>query len=157
MAVNRIKYVNGKKVCVPVTSRQEYLDIRNSARQKEILAKARKGETFKNSRGEQISYKTKLEQFNYSCLPNEDGTLRGSKVPSNVVGMDIDWSPSLLPQSENVDIEAAKEDWLKRVPEMIMAKKDDIGLVLLERSATKGYHIAFIRRAELSQEEHNRW
>ena len=157
MAVNRIKYVNGKKVCVPVTSRQEYLDIRNSARQKEILAKARKGETFKNNKGEDISYKTKLEQFNYSCLPNEDGTLRGSKVPSNVVGMDIDWSPSLLPQSENVDIEAAKEEWLKRVPEMIMAKKDEIGLVLLERSATKGYHIAFIRRAELSQEENLKW
>ena len=36
------------------------------------------------------SRKSQLVQMNYSCLPNDDGTLKGSKRMSTTVGMDID-------------------------------------------------------------------
>jgi hypothetical protein len=43
------------------------------------------------------------------------------------------------------------------VPELVMSKKDELGLQMLERSATKGYHLVFSRRPELSQEENLKW
>ena len=43
------------------------------------------------------------------------------------------------------------------VPDLVMGKKDELGLLMLERSANKGYHIAFRRKPELSQEENLRW
>ena len=36
-------------------------------------------------------------------------------------------------------------------------QKEALGLLMLERSATKGYHLAFRRRPELSQEENLKW
>ena len=46
---------------------------------------------------------------------------------------------------------------MKKVPELVMSKKDEIGLLMLERSATKGYHLVFRRRPSMSQEENLRW
>ena len=43
------------------------------------------------------------------------------------------------------------------VPELVLSKKDELGLQMLERSATKGYHLVFRRREDLSQEENLRW
>ena len=40
---------------------------------------------------------------------------------------------------------------------MILDKKEELGLVLLERSVNKGFHLVFRRRAGLSQEENLRW
>ena len=86
-------------------------------------------------------------QMNYSCLPNPDGSLKGSTRMSNSVGMDIDFDPKAPDYEER----------MKSVPELVMGKKDELGLLMLERSANKGYHIAFKRRPELSQEDNLKW
>ena len=132
----------------PVLSRPEYLALRNSGDQVQTVAAIREGDT---------SLKHKLVQMNYSCLPNEDGSLKGSKRMSTTVGMDIDWTPSPLPLVGEEQIAVSKEEWLKKVPELVMGKKEELGLLMLERSATKGYHLVFQRRPELSQEENLKW
>ena len=64
----------------PIHSREEYLSLRNGGEQIPLMKRIRAGE-------EQL--KTELVQMNYSCLPNEDGSLKGSKTMSTTVGMDI--------------------------------------------------------------------
>ena len=87
--------------------------------------------------------KHRLIQMNYSCLPNEDGSLKGSKTMSTTVGMDID--------------HVAPED-MQPLRERILTKKDELGLLMLEMSARRaGYHLVFKRRPELSQEENLKW
>ena len=90
MAVNRIILRDGKKVCIPIKTRAEYYKLRDADFNRKCVEKARNGETFTTRSGEQKSYKTILEQFNYSCYPNEDGTLKGTTKPADSVGMDID-------------------------------------------------------------------
>jgi len=140
MAVNRIYYKDGKKYCVPVTNKKDYFLLRDSKYNLDCVEKARKGEMLKDKNGNEKSYKTRLEQFNYSCIPNEDGTLKGAVQPANSVGMDVDFN----------EAEIGK---IPEVVERILAKKDEIGLLMLERSATKGLHLVFTRKPELSQEE----
>ena len=137
---------NGVKMMRPVPNREEYLSLRNGGFQKENVARIRQGDG---------ALKASLVQMNYSCLPNEDGTLKGSKRMSTTVGMDIDFvAPKELSPEE-------KQAWLNermaQVPELVMSKKDELGLQMLERSATKGYHLVFSRRPELSQEENLKW
>ena len=137
---------NGVKMMRPVLTREEYLSLRNGGFQKENVARIRQGDG---------ALKTSLVQMNYSCLPNEDGTLKGSKRMSTTVGMDIDFvAPKELSLEE-------KQAWLNermaQVPELVLSKKDELGLQMLERSATKGYHLVFSRRPELSQEENLKW
>ena len=137
---------NGVKMMRPVPNREEYLSLRNGGFQKENVARIRQGDG---------ALKASLVQMNYSCLPNEDGTLKGSKRMSTTVGMDIDFvAPKELSPEE-------KQAWLSermaQVPELVLSKKDELGLQMLERSATKGYHLVFRRRPELSQEENLKW
>ena len=130
----------------PVLSRPEYLALRNSGEQIFHVAAIRKGDE---------SLKHKLVQMNYSCLPNEDGSLKGSKTMSTTVGMDIDF---VAPKELSAEAQQAwMAERMAEVPALVMAKKDELGLLMLERSATKGYHLVFKRKAELSQEENLRW
>lgn len=128
----------GHKVARPIESRQEYLRLRNTSAQQANLRMARQG-----NRGA----KMRLVQMNYSCLPNADGTLKGSATPSNTVGMDVDFDPA-SPHYERLMAEA---------PQTILAKKDELGLLMLERSVAKGYHLVFRRRKELSNEANLQW
>ena len=146
MSVHYIYKQNGVKMMRPVLTREEYLKLRNDGFQKENVARIRQGDS---------ALKASLVQMNYSCLPNEDGSLKGSKRMSTTVGMDIDFvAPKELSPEE-------KQAWLSermaQVPELVMSKKDELGLQMLERSATKGYHLVFSRRPELSQEENLKW
>ena len=146
MSVHVIYKQNGVKMMRPVPNREEYLSLRNGGFQKENVARIRQGDG---------ALKASLVQMNYSCLPNEDGTLKGSKRMSTTVGMDIDFvAPKELSPEE-------KQAWLNermaQVPELVLSKKDELGLQMLERSATKGYHLVFSRRPELSQEENLKW
>ena len=151
MAVNRIILRDGKKVCVPIKTRTEYFKLRDVDFNRQCVEKARKGETFATRSGEQKSYKTLLEQFNYSCYPNEDGTLKGTTKPADSVGMDIDFQiPSELP--EGVTPEKWIENEILNISKNILDKKEEIGLLLCERSATKGLHIVFRRDVSLDQE-----
>ena len=118
----------------PVLTREEYLSLRNGGEQRRLVERIRAGEE---------SLKSKLVQMNYSCLPNEDGSLKGSKTMSTTVGMDID--------------HLSKEE-MPTVRERILQKKEDLGLLMLEESARGGgYHLVFRRRPELSQEENLKW
>ncbi len=125
---------DGVKYMRPVHTREEYLALRNGGEQQQTLAAIRNGNE---------ALKHRLEQMNYSCLPNDDGTLKGSKRMSTTVGMDIDHlSPEDMPA----------------VRERILAKKDELGLEMLEESARGcGYHLAFARRPELDQEGNLKW
>ena len=148
MSVHMIYYKDGVKMMRPVHTREEYLALRNGGEQQAVVQAVRQGDE---------SRKSSLMQMNYSCLPNDDGTLKGSKRMSNTVGMDVDWTPSPLPHEGEEQIAARKEEWLKKVPEMVLSKKDALGLLMLERSASKGFHLVFRRRPELSQEENLKW
>lgn len=140
MSVHVIYYENRAKKMRPVLTAEEYRALRNSRKQRNQLAILRDG----NSTPEQRKKaKMQLLQINYSCLPNADDTLKGATLLSNAVGMDVD-----LPEGNG------------NMPELeahILQKKDELGLLMLERSATKGYHLVFLRHDDLSQEENLRW
>ena len=148
MSVHMIYYKDGAKMMRPVPDREEYLKLRGTRSQVNLVAAVRRGE---------VDKKSLLLQMNYSCLPNYDGSLKGSTRMSTSVGMDIDWTPSPLPNEGEEQIAARKEEWLRMVPELVLSKKEELGLLMLERSATKGYHLVFRRRPELSQEDNLRW
>ena len=136
----------GAKFMRPIHNREEYLSRRNTDWQRQTLKTAREQDATK---------KHLLVQMNYSCLPNPDGTLKGSKTASKSVGMDIDFkAPKELSAEE-------QQTWLAEqmagVPELVMSKRDELGLLMLERSATKGYHLVFRRREDLSQEDNLLW
>ena len=134
MSVHVIYMKDGAKHMRPVTSRTEYMQLRNAKRQQTIMKQVHSGFP---------SMKSQLLQMNYSCLPNDDGTLKGSKRTSDTVGMDIDHIPAQQMQT---------------VKERILDKRDELRLLMLERSARgEGYHLVFRRRQELTQEENLRW
>lgn len=128
MSIHVIYYEGGAKKMRPILTEEEYRQLRDSEHNKK-------------------ADKKHMVQMNYSCLPNEDGKLRGSKRISKSVGMDIDFCP------DDADYEKKMAD----VPELILSKKKDLGLLMLERSANKGYHIAFRRKPNLSQEDNLKW
>ena len=134
MSVFLVKTIEGKKMMTPVLTSEEYKSLRNGGMQKQHVFSVRKGND---------GLKHNLVQMNYSCLPNEDGTLKGATRMSNTVGMDID--------------HIAPED-MQHVKERILSRKDELGLLMLELSArAAGYHLVFRRKAELSQEENLKW
>ena len=129
-----IYYKDGAKMMRPVPTREEYLALRNGGEQQSIIKAVRSGDD---------SRKSRLVQMNYSCLPNDDGTLKGSTRMSTTVGMDIDH---------------ISREQMQPVMMRILSKKDELGLLLLEKSARgAGYHLVFKRKPELSQEENLRW
>ena len=148
MAVNRIRYRDGRKICIPIQNKAEYLALRDSDFNRKCVEMARKGDK---------RAKAMLEQFNYSLttpscpsgiLPrdgeeglaqNREFPLKGANCVGNSVGMDVDFN----------EAEIGK---IPEVVERILSKKDEIGLLMLERSATKGLHLVFKRKPELSQE-----
>ena len=118
----------------PVTTRAEYMALRGSNEQQQLMTAIRNGNE---------SLKHRLVQMNYSCLPNADGTLRGSTHMSNTVGMDIDH---------------LKAEEMPAVRDRILTKKDELGLGMLEESARGcGYHLVFSRRPHMSQVENLQW
>ena len=134
MSVHMIYYKDGAKMMRPVLTREDYLSLRSGGEQRAIVKAVRSGDE---------AQKRRLIQMNYSCLPNEDGTLKGSKTMSTTIGMDIDHIAT---------------EQMNEVKERILAKKDELRLLMLELSARgAGYHLVFRRRPELSQEENLKW
>ena len=134
MSVHVIYYKDGAKMMRPVLTREEYLSLRNSTEQVNNVRRIRLGEE---------ALKPRLLQMNYSCLPNEDGSLKGSKLMSTTVGMDIDHIP---------------QEQMQTLRECILEKHQELGLLMLEVSVRQaGYHLVFRRRPELTQEENLRW
>lgn len=138
-----IFYENGAKMMRPVLTAAEYRNLRNSNYQKRLVAGIRKGDA---------KQKMRLLQMNYSCMPSnaaagnaaagnattpslQKAPLKGCKSPSMSVGMDVDFDPSAPDY----------EEMMEKAPEMVLSKKDELGLLMLERSARKGYHLVFRR------------
>jgi len=121
---------NGAKVMRPVLTRQKYLELRQLAVHKNYVSRVRQGDA---------DAKKRLLQFNYSCIPGEDKKLKGCTQMSSSVGMDVD---HIAPEK------------MSEVAENILSKKDEIGLLMLERSVRgEGYHLVFKRDVTLSQED----
>ena len=135
MSCYLIQYKDGAKVMMPISSIQHYLNLRSEEKHVAMVASARSGHS---------DDKRRLLQFNYSCIPAEDGLLRGCKTPSNSVGMDVDFDD-------------ADERKIRRLTKGLVKRCDELGLLLVERSVSKGLHIVFRRRAELSQEDNLKW
>lgn len=150
MSAYKIQYDSQRrKIMVPV-DRDTYLKERQSAAQQQITEAARNGETFTNKNGQAQSVKCRLLQYNYSCLPNEDGTLAKSTRLSNSVSMDIDFPGE---QAAGMPM----EEWKKGILDAILARKEQVGALMLGDSATKGFHLVFRRHVDLTQEENLKW
>lgn len=134
MSCYRIFYREREKLCAEVTSKEQFVALRNQSHHLATLTRARFGN---------IEEKRRLTQFNYSCIPGENMRLKGCATASTSVGMDVDF------EEPDVDIGEA----IRRV----MAKKDEVGLLMLERSVSKGFHAVFRRRDDMSQEENLKW
>ena len=139
MSVHLIYYQQGHKMMEAVAIEEAYRRYRDSQTQARLMEAIRhpKPET------DVSAAKRKLVQFNYSCLPTEDGGLKGAKRLSKSVGMDIDHL-----SADEVELVAATA----------IDKKDELGLLMLERSARGGgLHLVFRRHPEMDQETNLRW
>ena len=139
MSVHVIFYQQGHKMMEAVGTEETYRRYRDSQAQQRWV------ETIRHPKPETdvSAAKRKLVQFNYSCLPTEDGCLKGAKRLSKSVGMDIDHL-----SADEVNLVAATA----------IEKKDELGLLMLERSARGGgLHVVFRRHPEMDQEANLRW
>ena len=139
MSAHVIYYQQGHKMMEAVATEEAYRRYRDSQAQQRWV------ETIRHPKPETdvSAAKRKLVQFNYSCLPTEDGCLKGAKRLSKSVGMDIDHL-----SADEVNLVAATA----------IEKKDELGLLMLERSARGGgLHVVFRRHPEMDQEAYLRW
>ena len=139
MSVHLIYYQQGHKMMEAVATEEAYRRYRDSQAQQRWV------ETIRHPKPETdvSAAKRKLVQFNYSCLPTEDGCLKGAKRLSKSVGMDIDHL-----SADEVNLVAATA----------IEKKDELGLLMLERSARGGgLHVVFRHHPEMDQEANLRW
>ena len=118
MSCYLIKVENGHKVARPITSEEEYKQLRGSNEQKANLRLARAGND---------AAKRRLVQFNYSGHYPQ-GVVKGMKLPSSAFGFDMD-EPEAFAQ-------AAK---------LLLKEPSKYGLLMLERSARQGGHAVFER------------
>ena len=118
MSCYLIKVENGHKVARPITSEEEYKQLRGSNEQKANLRLARAGND---------AAKRRLIQFNYSGHYPQ-GVVKGMKLPSSAFGFDMD-EPEAFAQ-------AAK---------LLLKEPSKYGLLMLERSARQGGHAVFER------------
>ena len=122
MSVRIVFLKDGAKMTRPVLTREEYLALRNTPENAKHFYDARGGDV--QAKGSQV-------QFCYNdLLP--DGVLKGCCHPSSTFAHDID--------CENEQEQA-------RIREVLMAKKDEIGLLELSGSARYGLH-AVCRRQQ---------
>ena len=163
-----IFYENGAKMMRPVLTAAEYRNLRNSNYQKRLVAGIRKGDAKQKMRLLQMNYSCmpgnaaagnaaagnaaagnaatgnatagnavagNAAADNAITPSLQKVPLKGCKSPSMSVGMDVDFDPSAPDY----------EEMMEKAPEMVLSKKDELGLLMLERSARKGYHLVFRR------------
>ena len=118
MSCYLIKVENGHKVARPITSEEEYKQLRGSNEQKANLRLARAGND---------AAKRRLIQFNYSGhYPN--GVVKGMKLPSQAFGFDMD-----------------EPEAFAKAAKLLLKEPGKYGLLMLERSARQGGHAVFER------------
>ena len=139
MSVHVIYYQQGHKMMKAVETEEAYRRYRDSQTQVRNLTLIRHPQEDTDV----AAAKRKLVQFNYSCLPTEDGWLKGATRLSKSVGMDIDHLSA---------------DEVNAIAATAIDKKEELGLLMLERSARGGgLHVVFRRHPEMDQEANLRW
>ena len=139
MSVHVIYYQQGHKMMKAVETEEAYRRYRDSQTQVRNLTLIRHPQEDTDV----AAAKRKLVQFNYSCLPTENGCLKGATRLSKSVGMDIDH---------------LSDDEVNAIAAMAIDKKEELGLLMLERSARGGgLHVVFRRHPEMDQEANLRW
>ena len=120
--INQIyKDRSGHKKARPVKTRKAYLALRNAPEN---------AKNFYDARGGDVAAKAAQVQFNYNdLLPN--GVLKGCRHPSSTFAHDIDCGD-------------AQEQ--TRIKELLLAKKEEIGLLELSGSARYGLHAVCRRK-----------
>ena len=114
--IYHITYKNKRKFATPIKNREEFLALRNSKENLENLAKAREGDS---------EAKARLVQFAYN-LGHVEGALAGCKSIGSYFFHDID---------------CYDKEQSEAICQQIMDKKDEIGLKMLERSVSGGWHL----------------
>ncbi|MBE6269649.1 MAG: hypothetical protein E7101_01695 [Prevotella ruminicola] len=112
----------GKKFAYLVKNREDFLALRNTKENLDNLNKARKGD---------VKAKAQLEQFAYNIGVLKSSALAGCKSIGSYFFHDVDC----------YDAEQSAA-----MAQQILAKKDEIGLMLLEKSASGGYHLVCKRQ-----------
>ena len=139
MSVHVIYYQQGHKMMKAVETEEAYRRYRDSQTQVRNLTLIRHPQEDTDV----AATKRKLVQFNYSCLPTENGCLKGATRLSKSVGMDIDHLSA---------------DEVNAIAATAIDKKEELGLLMLERSARGGgLHVVFRRHPEMDQEANLRW
>jgi len=139
MSIHVIYYQQGHKMMKAVETEEAYRRYRDSQTQVRNLTLIRHPQKDTDV----AAAKRKLVQFNYSCLPTEDGCLKGATRLSKSVGMDIDH---------------LSDDEVNAIAATAIDKKEELGLLMLERSARGGgLHVVFRRHPEMDQEANLRW
>ena len=118
MSCYLIKVENGHKVARPITSEEEYKQLRGSKEQKANLRQARAGSD---------AAKRRLVQFNYSGHYPQ-GVVKGMKLPSSAFGFDMD-----------------EPEAFAKAAKLLLKEPSKYGLLMLERSARQGGHAVFER------------
>lgn len=118
MSCYLIKVENGHKVARPITSEEEYKQLRGSNEQKANLRLARAGND---------AAKRRLIQFNYSGHYPQ-GVVKGMKLPSQAFGFDMD-----------------EPEAFAKAAKLLLKEPGKYGLLMLERSARQGGHAVFER------------
>ena len=115
--IYRITYDNkNRKLAHPVKNREELMALRDSKKNLENLAKARQGDE---------KAKADLLQLAYN-MGHVEGLIAGCKSQGSFFFHDVDC------------YDAEQSDAFK---ELILSKKEAIGLMMLERSASGGWHL----------------
>ena len=114
----------GKKFAYLVKNREDFLALRNTKENLENLAKARKGDE---------KAKAQLVQFAYNIGVLKSSALAGCKSIGSYFFHDVDC----------YDAEQSAA-----MAQQILAKKDEIGLMMLEKSASGGYHLVCKRQPD---------
>ena len=114
--IYRIYYEGRRKFALPIKNREELMGLRNSPENLAHLAKAQKGDQ---------AEKGKLLQLSYN-LGYADGALAGCKSIGSYFFHDVD---------------CYDKEHSEQTKELILSKKDEIGLKGLERSASGGWHL----------------
>ena len=114
--IYRIYYEGKRKFALPIKNREELMALRNSKANLDTLSKVRQGDA---------SAKPNLLQLAYN-IGHVEGALAGCKSIGSYFFHDVDCYDS---------------EYSQQTKELILSKKDEIGLKMLERSASGGWHL----------------
>ena len=119
--IYRIYYEGKRKFALPIKNREELMALRNSQQNQENLSKARQGDE---------KAKAELLQLAYN-IGHVNGLIAGCKSIGSYFFHDVD---------------CYDKEHSQQTKELILSKKDEIGLKMLERSASGGWHLVCERR-----------